>query len=131
MASGAKTALMLALMVAMAVAVQAGSHTVSCTNNYCKPVTVNGIVVGVGATVDVLVDDVLLSLTCLVDNLLGNLVSGSCGCPSGVTGVTLSGVLDELLGVGVDLVVTVTSCTVPSLLGTILASLHLNLAICL
>jgi hypothetical protein len=124
MASGAKTALMLALMIAMVMAVQAGSHSVACTNNYCKPITVNGVVIGVGLTLDVLVDDVLKTLTCTLNNLLGEVVIGTCSCPSTVTGV-------ELLGVGVDLVVEVTACTLPSLLDTILASINLNLAVCL
>ena len=124
MASGAKIALMWALMITMVMAVQAGSHPVSCTNKYCKPITVNGIVVGVGLTVDVLVDDVLKTLTCTLKNILGEVVIGTCNCPSAVTGV-------ELLGLGVNLVVEVTACTVPSLLDTILGTLALDLAVCL
>ena len=129
MASGAKLALMSALMITMVMAVQAGSHSVSCTNKYCKPITVNGVVIGVGLTVDVLVDDVLKTLTCTLKNILGEVVIGTCNCPSAVTGVELLGL--EVLGVGVDLVVEVTACTLPSLLGTTLASLNLDLAVCL
>ena len=124
MASGAKIAFMFALMAAMVVAAQAGTHYVSCTNNYCKPITVNGVVIGVGLTVDVLVDDVLKTLTCAVKNILGEVAVGTCGCPPQVTAVSI-------LGLGVDLVVKVTACTLPSLLDTILLDLNLNLAVCL
>ena len=124
MASGAKTALMFTLMIAMAMAVQAGSHKVACKNNYCKPITVNGVVIGVGLTVDVLVDDVLQTLTCAVPDLLGNVIVSTCGCPSQVTAV-------GVITLGLDIAVNVTACTLPSLLGSILGLLKLNLAICL
>jgi hypothetical protein len=124
MASGAKTALMFMLMIAMAMAVQAGSHKVSCTNNYCKPITVNGVVIGVGLTVDVLVDDVLQTLTCAVPDILGHVVVSTCGCPSTVTAV-------GVITLGVGLAVDVTACTLQSLLGSILGKISLDLAICL
>jgi hypothetical protein len=124
MASGAKIALMFALMAAMAMAAQAGSHTVSCTNNYCKPITVNGVVIGVGLTVDVLVD---ATLTVEAENILGKVVTSSCSCPSYVTGVELLVLLD-LIG---DLQVNVTACILPGIVGTILGILNLDLAVCL
>ena len=130
MASGAKIALMFAFMATMAMAAQAGTHKVSCTNNYCKPVTVNGILIGVNLTVDVLVEDVLGILTCEVENVLGKVAVGSCGCPPQVTAVELLGLLVEL-GLAVDLQVEVIACTLPSLLHSILGNLTLDLAVCL
>ena len=124
MASGAKLAFMFALMAAMVVAAQAGTHSVSCTNNYCKPITVNGVVIGVGLTVNVHVDDVLKTLKCTLNNILGEVVVGTCGCPSQVTAVSI-------LGLGVDLVVKVTGSTLTSLLDTNLLDLNLNLSVCL
>jgi hypothetical protein len=122
MASGMKIALMFALMAAMAMAVQAGSHSVACTNKYCKPITVNNVTIGVGLTLDVLVDDVLGILTCVAPDLLGNLITTQCGCPSVVTAV-------EVLEVGLNLGIEVTAAT--SLLNSILGLLNITLAICL
>ena len=112
MASGAKTALMFALMAAMAVAAQVGSHNVSCTNHYGKPVTVNGVVIGVSLTVNVHVDDVLESLTCVVPDILGEVVVETCSCPSNVTAVTLVE-LDGNFVVEAMAVCTLTLCPLP------------------
>ena len=89
MASGVKIALMFALMAAMAMAVQAGSHHVSCTNKYCKPITVNNVTIGAGLTLDFLVDDVLGILTCVAPDIFGNLITTQCGCPLKVITVTI------------------------------------------
>ena len=127
MASGAKIALIFAFMATMAMAAQAGTHKVSCKNNYCKPIKVNGIVIGVNATVDVFINE---TLTFEVENVLGKVAKGSCGCPLQVTAVELLGLLAEL-ELGLDLEVKVTACTLPLLLGKILGILKLDLALCL
>ena len=124
MASSVKIALMFALMAIMAMATQAGSHNVSCTNNYCKPITVNGVVIGVGLTLDILIDNGLGILVCEVENILGKVVVGSCNCPSQVTSVVI-------LEVGGDLVVEVTTSMMPSPLDSILCKLILDVAVCL
>jgi hypothetical protein len=121
MASCMKIALMFALMAAMAMAVQAGSHSVACTNNYCKPITVNNVTIGVGLTLDVLVDDVLGILTCTVPDLLGKPITTTCCCPSVVTAV-------EVLEVGLYVDIVVTAAT--SLLNSILGLLTLNATVC-
>jgi hypothetical protein len=82
MASGMKIVFMFALMATMAMAVQAGSRNVSCTNEYCYPIVVNGVVIRAGLTLEVLVDDDLQTLTCAVPDILGNLVVRQCSCPS-------------------------------------------------
>jgi hypothetical protein len=122
MASGMKIALMFALMAAMAMAVQAGSHSVACTNNYCKPITVNNVTIGVGLTANVLVDDYLGNLTCVTTDLLGKVITIIGGCPSVVTAV-------NVLEVGLDVEIVVTAAT--SLLNTILGLLKLEVAVCL
>jgi hypothetical protein len=78
MASGAKTALMFALTIAMVMAIQAGNHNVSCTNHYCKHITVNDIVIGTGLTVGILVDDVFETLACAMLDILGKVVVSTC-----------------------------------------------------
>lgn len=124
MASGAKTALVFMLMAAMAMAAQATSHHVSCKNEYCKPIKVNGVVIDVGVTATVLVDNVLQTLTCEVPDILGNVVVSTCTCPSEVTAVAV-------VALDLDIVVKVIACTLQSLLGTILATIKLTLAVCL
>jgi hypothetical protein len=121
MASGMKIALMFALMAAMVMAVQAGSHSVACTNNYCKPITVNNVTIGVGLTLDVLVDDYLGILTCVTTDLLGKVIKIQGCCPSAVTAVN---VLEVLL----DIEIVVTAAT--SLLNSILGLLTLDAAVC-
>jgi hypothetical protein len=81
MASGMKIALMFSLMAAMAMAVQAGSRNVSCTNKYCLPIMVNNVTIGVGLTLKVLVDDVAGILTCAVPDIHGHVVVSECSCP--------------------------------------------------
>ena len=107
MASSAKTALMFALVAAMAMAAQAGSHNVSCTNQYGKVGIVNGVVIGVSLTVNIPVDDVLQSPMCV------EITGDYCNCPSDVIAVTL-------LELGGDVVVEVTASTLPSLLNSTL-----------
>ena len=127
MASNAKIALMVAMfafMATMAMAVHAGNHTVSCTNKYCKPITVNGVVIGVGLTAGVLFDNILRTLTIAVPDLLRNEVIFSCGLPLGVTGVA---VLEQ----GVDLEVEVTAGTMISVLGSICCKSPLDPPYCL
>ena len=126
MASGMKIALMFALMAAMAMAVQAGNHTVSCTNNYCKPITVNNVTIGAGLTLDVVVDDYLGILTCVATDILGKTFTITCGCPSVVSAVE---VVEILLGLGLEIKVTLLTAT--SLLGSILGLLNLNVTLCL
>jgi hypothetical protein len=82
MASGMKIAFMFALMASMAMAVQAGFRNVSCTNEYCYPIVVNGIVIGAGLTLEVLVDDDLQTLTCAVPDIHGHVIVSKCSCPS-------------------------------------------------
>lgn len=113
MASGVKIALMFALVTAMVMTAKGGNLTVSCTNKYCKPITVNGGVVEVGLTVDIQVGNVLRTLRYGVLDILGNMVTCTCNLPLGVTGVAILE-LDE------DLVVEVTACISPSLLDSIL-----------
>jgi hypothetical protein len=127
MASTAKITLMFMLLAAMAMAAQAGSHPVSCTNQYCKPITVNNVLIGVNVTLNVLVDDVLNELKCEVPNLLGGVTVDVFKCPSEVTAVVI-------LDVNLSLVLKVVGSTLASLLNTILGILgilNLNLALCL
>ena len=127
MASTAKITLMFMLLAAMAMAAQAGSHNVSCTNQYCKPITVNGVLIGVNATVNVLVDDVLKELKCLVPNILGVVTLNVFKCPSEVTAVVI-------VDVNLSLVLKVVGSTLSSLLNTILGilgTLGVNLTLCL
>ncbi len=103
MAFGVNVCLMFALMAAMAaMAVQAGSRLVSCTNEYCEPITVNGVVIGTGFTLDVLVDDGLGKLTCAVLDKLEHVVVTTCNCPSYDTAA-------KIVEQGTDLVL-VTEC---------------------
>jgi hypothetical protein len=102
MASGMKITFMFALMAAMAMAVQAGFRNVSCTNEYCYPIVVNGIVIGPGLTLEVLVDDVLQTLTCAVPDIHGHVVVSKCNSPLDMPTATI-------MEQGMDLVL-VTGC---------------------
>lgn len=129
MASSVKPTLMFMLLVAMAMAMaaQVSGHNVSCKNEYCKPITVNGITIGVNATVNVVVDDVLQTLTCKVPNLLGGTSTYVVNCPSAVTAVVL-------VEVNLCLVVKVVGSTLGALLNIILGilgCLQVTLALCL
>lgn len=126
MASAAKVALMLMLVSAMVIVAQAGTKYVKCKNEYCQPITLNGVEVAVDVTVDIPVDDVVGEILCEVTNAVGELVSGTYTCPSSVTSLSILGTVDGL-------VVKVVDGLVATLLGliTVVISAAVNLTICL
>lgn len=97
MASAAKVALMLMLVSAMVMAAQAGSKEVTCKNDYCEPITLNGEEVEVGATVTITVDEAVREIVCEVTNAKGNLVSGTYTCAPSVTSLVFEGTADGLV----------------------------------
>ena len=126
MGSATKVTLMLVLVSAMVMAAQAGTKYVTCKNDYCQLITLNGVEVDVGATVTIAVDDGVGEIVCEVTNAVGELVSGTYTCPSSVTSLSFLGTVEGL-------VCEVVGGTVATLLGliTVVIDAALNLIICL
>lgn len=120
MASNAKTVLVFMLLLATVMAAQA--NKVSCKNQYCKPITVNGVLIEVGAVVDVVVD-AAGTLVVEVTGLLGVVLKQTYLVPSDVTEVAI---VKVALGLVVEVLAAVTT-TVGSLLDGIL---NLTLQLC-
>ena len=121
MASNAKTVLVFMLLLATVMAAQA--KKVSVKNSYCKPITVNGVVINANVEVDVDVD--AGSLLVVVEGLLGKVVNTVYSLPSDVTEVEI---VQTVVGLVVKVLDAVTT-TVGSLLNGIIA--NVNLAICI
>lgn len=125
MASNAKPALVFMLLLATVMAAYGCTNCpkyVPCKNEYCKPITVNGIVIDANVTLDVLVD-VTGNIVLEVENLLGDVVSGTYTCPDDATALVF---VQVGLGIAVKVLASVTS----SLVGTVLAILDIALALC-
>lgn len=125
MASNAKSALVFMLLLATVMAAHACKNcpkVVPCKNEYCEPITVNGIVIEANVTVDVLVNATGI-IVLEVTNLLGEVVTGTYTCPDDVTALVI-------VQVGLGLAVKVLAALTTSLVGSVLALLDITLAIC-
>lgn len=125
MASNAKFALVFMLLLATVMAACACTNCpkyVPCKNEYCGPITVNGIVIEANVTIDVLVD-VTGVIELKVTNLLGEVVTGTYTCPDDVTALVF-------VQVGLGIAVKVLAAVTASLVGTVLAILDIALEVC-
>ena len=120
MAPNAKIALVFMLLLATAMAAQA--KKVSVKNKYCKPVTVNGVVIEADVEVEIDLNE-LGTLVLEVKNLLGGVVKETYSIPLDVTVV---GIVQDVLGLVVEVLDAVTT-TVGSLLGGVL---NVSLQVC-
>ena len=110
-------------MLLLATVMAAQAKKVSVKNSYCKPITVNGVVINANVEVDVDVD--VGSLLVAVEGLLGDVVEVVYSLPSDVTAVEI---VQSALGLVAKVLNGVTT-TVGSLLDGII--LNVNLAICI
>jgi hypothetical protein len=125
MASNAKPALVFMLLLATVMAASACTNCpkyVSCKNEYCKPIKVNGVVVDADVTLDVLVDVTGL-IVLEVTDLSGKVVTGTYTCPSDATALVF-------VQVGLGIAVKVLASVTTSLVGTVLAILDITLDLC-
>ena len=109
-------------MLLLATVMAAQANKVSCKNQYCKPITVNGVLIEVGAVVDIVVD-AAGTLVVEVTGLLGVVLKQTYLVPSDVTEVAI---VKVALGLVVEVLAAVTT-TVGSLLDGIL---NLTLELC-
>jgi hypothetical protein len=125
MASNAKTALVFMLLLATVMAAHA--KKVSVKNEYCKPITVNGVLIKVDVEVDVDVDvgSLVVEVEGLVEGLLGGVVKEVYSLPSDVTKVAILKNAEGLVAEVLDAVTTL----VGSLLDGII--LNVDLAVCI
>ncbi|KAG0592961.1 hypothetical protein KC19_1G293700 [Ceratodon purpureus] len=113
----------LVLMLLLGAVVAAHGRSVSCTNKCPKPITVNGILVNVDATV---VLDLAATVTVQVTDITGALLSGVYSVPADVTELVVVYV-DGYLKVTVGKVLGLLSGLLHTVLGLVIGALQVVL----